>query len=110
EVRVNVPEAAGSANGGPGSGGGYRGGEGPGGGARYFPDDPAVQPFPSQPELVNVLIQGTIYIFNKPNPAVLQAPCDQQPATPPSAMNDRPRQYFTQRRNFLVSECLIASA
>jgi hypothetical protein len=39
-----------------------------------FTEEPAIQPFPTQPEMVNVIIQGTIFIFNKPNPTVLQAP------------------------------------
>lgn len=72
EVRVNVPEAAG---GGGGPGGGFRFEGGPGGGsaaANSFPEETEPQPFPSHPEIVNVIIQGTIYIFNKPNPSILQ--------------------------------------
>jgi hypothetical protein len=75
EVRVNPPEGiGGSASGAPG---GYRGDGGVGGNASVFPDDPAIQPFPTQPEMVNVIIQGTILIFNKPNPAILQTPGEQ---------------------------------
>ena len=85
EVRVNPPAGIGSTNG-AGPGGGFRGGEGgPGGNANVFPDEPAVQPFPTQPEMVNVIIQGTIYIFNKPNPAILQPPGEQPPATTAAA-------------------------
>ena len=85
EVRVNPPEGIGSTMGG-GPGGGYRPGEGgPGGGANVFPDEPPVQPFPTQPEMVNVIIQGTIYIFNKPNPAILQPQGDQPAEAPPAA-------------------------
>jgi hypothetical protein len=36
-----------------------------------------------QPEMVNVIIQGTIYIFNKPNPAILQAPGEQPAGAQP---------------------------
>jgi hypothetical protein len=79
EVRINPPEGiTGTAGGGGGMG---RPGEGGiGGGASMFAEEPAVQPFPIQPEMVNVIIQGTIYIFNKPNLAVLQAPSGEQPA------------------------------
>ena len=85
EVRVNPPEGIGSAMG-AGPGGGYRPGEGgPGGGANVFPDEPPVQPFPMQPDMVNVIIQGTIYIFNKPNPAILQPQGEQPAEAPPAA-------------------------
>lgn len=75
EVRVNPREGI-SAAAGPG-GGSYRMGEGGPGGASVFADEPAIQPFPSQTEMVDVIIQGTIYIFNKPNPAILQPPGEQ---------------------------------
>jgi hypothetical protein len=76
EVRINPPEGIGSTAAGPGSS--YRMGEGgPGGNASPFPDEPPDQPFPVQPEMVNVIIQGTIYIFNKPNPTILQPPGEQ---------------------------------
>lgn len=86
EVRINPPEGIGSVNG-VGPGGGFRlGGEGgPGGGASVFPDEPAVQPFPTQPEMVNVIIQGTILIFNKPNPAILQPSGELPPGAQPPA-------------------------
>jgi hypothetical protein len=85
EVRVNPPEGIASTGGG-GPGGNYRGGDGgPGGNASVFADEPAVQPFPTQPEMVNVIIQGTIYIFNKPNPAILQPTGEQPPATTAAA-------------------------
>jgi len=89
EVRVNPPEGiGGSASGAPGSS--FRGGDsGPGGGS-VFPEDPPIQPFPSQPEMVNVIIQGTIFIFNKPNAAILQTPGEQpadgQPPTKTAAV------------------------
>jgi hypothetical protein len=84
EVRINPPEGIGGA-GSPGGGmpGGRPGEGGPGGGS-IFQEEPAIQPFPTQTELVNVIIQGTIYIFNKPNPAILQTPGEQPAgATPP---------------------------
>jgi hypothetical protein len=85
EVRVNPPEGIASTGGG-GPGGNYRGGDGgPGGNASVFADEPAVQAFPTQPEMVNVIIQGTIYIFNKPNPAILQPSGEQPPATTAAA-------------------------
>src|SRR5436190_12714266 len=84
-VRVKPREGIGSTNG-AGPGGGFRGGEaGPAGNANVFRDEPAVQPFPTQPEMVNVIIQGTIYIFNKPNPAILQPTGEQPPATTAAA-------------------------
>ncbi len=85
EVRVNPPEGIGSAAGGVPGGGGFRGEGGPGGGSSPFSDEPAVQPFPTQPEIVNVTIQGTIYIFNKPNPAILTPPGEQPAGGQPPA-------------------------
>ena len=41
-------------------------------GGSLFPELTGVQNFPSQPHVVNVAIQGTIYIFNKPNMTPLQ--------------------------------------
>jgi hypothetical protein len=83
EVRINPPEGIGGAAGGPGMG---RMGEGgPGGTASVFSEEPAVQPFPTQPEMVNVIIQGTIYIFNKPNQAILQTPGEQPAGEQPLA-------------------------
>ena len=82
EVRINVPEAGSTEGGGPG-GGGFRGfseGGPGGGGARpsITTEETGVMPFPSHPEIVNVIIQGTIYIFNKPNPTILQPQGEQQ--------------------------------
>jgi hypothetical protein len=86
EVRVNPPEGIGSAAGGGGPGSGYRpGSEGGPGGGSVFPDDPPQQAFPTQPEMVNVIIQGTILIFNKPNAAILQPPGGQPPANTAAA-------------------------
>jgi hypothetical protein len=83
EVRVNPPEGIGQSTGGGGPGSGYRaGGEGGPGGGSVFPEDQPQQPFPTQPEIVNVIIQGTILIFNKPNPAILQPPAAATAATP----------------------------
>jgi hypothetical protein len=84
EVRVNVPEASG-ANAGP-MGSTTRGPEGGGGGGasagNLFPEETSALPFPSHPEIVSVIIQGTIYIFNKPNTTLLQG---DQPAPTQSA-------------------------
>jgi hypothetical protein len=38
-----------------------------------FPERSGIQTFSAQPNLVNVVVQGTIYIFNPPDPSVLQA-------------------------------------
>ncbi len=74
EVRMNPPEGIAGA-GGPGGGGpGGRPGDAMGGGGSVFPEEPPYQPFPTDTEMVNVILQGTVYIFNKPNPAVLQTP------------------------------------
>ncbi|HVT29944.1 MAG TPA: hypothetical protein VHE81_18145 [Lacipirellulaceae bacterium] len=79
EVRINTADEGG-AGGGPG-GGSYRGPSPGGAGASSIPDEAAEQPFPTQPELVKVVIQGTIYIFNKPNKTILQTPGAQPVAT-----------------------------
>jgi hypothetical protein len=85
EVRINPPEGINSAGGGgPGGGMGFRPGEGGPGGASVFQEEPAVQPFPSQTEIINVIIQGTIYIFNKPNQAILQTPGEQPAGEQPA--------------------------
>jgi hypothetical protein len=65
-------------------GGGERGFGGGGAGASLFPDRTGIQNFPQEPNVVTAVIQGTIYIYNKPNPALLQAPPDAA-ASPPVA-------------------------
>lgn len=78
EVRVNVPDAM--AAGMPGGGGGYtgRGGMGgPGGNASPFPDRTGLQTFLARPNVATVVVQGTIFIFNKPNLNILGAPAEQ---------------------------------
>jgi len=80
EVRVNTSDLAGAAaSGGGGFRGGFEGGR-PGGGmgggmagASLFPDRTGVQSFPAQPNLVTVAIQGTIFIYNKPNLELLKS-------------------------------------
>lgn len=70
EVHITAADTH-TAGGGPG--GGPRGFEGGGPNATSsFPEESGPQPFPAHPEIVDVIIQGTIYIFNKPNPTVLQ--------------------------------------
>jgi len=91
EVRINASDA-GTSSGGEGfgrgaygggggraayggggyGGGGREGGYGGGGAGSPFPDQTGVQTFPAQPNTVNVIIQGIIYIFNEPNPDVLK--------------------------------------
>jgi hypothetical protein len=78
EVRINPSDFAGASGGGfqsISSGYGRGGGEGAfgGGGASLFPERTGIQTFSAYPNLVNVVVQGTIYIFNPPDPAVLQA-------------------------------------
>jgi hypothetical protein len=63
-----------------GGGGGYggeRGGYGGGAGSE-FPELTGIQSFPAQPNIVDVVIQGIIYIFTEPNPSVLQTSDDSQ--------------------------------
>ena len=97
EVRINTPDIAGLDSGMTGGGvsmmpsygprGGMSGMPGGGGpGANLFPDHTGVQLFPQQPNVVNVAILGTIYIFNKPNPNILQQSGESNPAgaTPPA--------------------------
>jgi hypothetical protein len=86
EVCIDPSDASGleSGVGGGGRFGGY-GERGPGGaggaaGASYFPDRTGIQNFPSQPHVKNVIIQGTIYIFNKPDLSNLQQPAAQSTA------------------------------
>jgi hypothetical protein len=78
EVRINPSDFAGASGGGfqAFGGGGYgrgEGGYGGGGAASLFPERTGIQTFSAQPNLVNVVVQGTIYIFNPPDPSVLQA-------------------------------------
>ena len=83
EVRINPQGGLGGDGGGGGyGGGGYGGGrgyEGMGGaGANLFGDRTSgVQTFRAQPHIVDVVIQGVIYIFNEPNPDVLQTPAEE---------------------------------
>jgi hypothetical protein len=79
EVRVNPGDITGlSASEGPSS----RNSAGPGGGGAFvFPDEPTQQTFSPHPEIANVVIQGVIYIFNKPKMESLQPPGEQQPTT-----------------------------
>jgi hypothetical protein len=66
---------------GPYGGGGGRGLEGGGGGGSQFPELTGVQSFPAQPNIVDVVIQGIIYIFNEPNPDVLKTSDESQLAS-----------------------------
>jgi hypothetical protein len=75
EVRINPPDGGGVGVGGAQSGFGGRGSPGGGmTGAGLFPDRAGIQSFPAQPTLATVVVQGTIYIFNKPNVNLLQSP------------------------------------
>jgi hypothetical protein len=79
EVRINPSDVAGL-NGSPGgSGPGAGRSEGGGGGGFTFPEEPTLQAFQSHPEHVTVVIQGIIYIFNKPNRAILVPPDQANP-------------------------------
>ena len=86
EVRI-IPQEGIGGSGTPGAMG--RPGDSIGGGS-VFTEEPGIQPFPTQTEMVNVIIQGTVYIFNKPNAAALQpggagAPGGEQAPPPTTA-------------------------
>jgi hypothetical protein len=74
EVRINPPDI-----GGEGMGMGRPGGFGGGAGsmANLFPEHTGIQSFSAQPHVKNVVIQGIIYIFNKPNLNILAPPAEQ---------------------------------
>jgi hypothetical protein len=78
EVRINPPDvsAEGGSVGIP-SGFGGRGGMG---GGNLFPDHTGPQTFSAQPHVKNIVVQGIIYIFNKPNMNILAPPAEQQTA------------------------------
>jgi hypothetical protein len=69
EVRINAADAL-DGTGGGGSIPGMRG-YGEGGGGSMTPDLTGLQAFNPRPEVVTVAIQGVIYIFAKPNDALL---------------------------------------
>jgi hypothetical protein len=114
EVRINTPDIEGMATSGGGMGGfrgGFEGGR-PGGGmggGSLFPDRNGLQNFPAQPNVVTVAIQGTIFIYNKPNPALLKSSIEQPAAggdaaaTPPAATGaywrPEPRAYGIESRS-----------
>jgi hypothetical protein len=80
EVRINPADIGGE---GMGPGMGRSGGFGPGGGggmANLFPEHTGIQSFPAQPHVKNIVIQGIIYIFNKPNLNILAPPAEQTAA------------------------------
>ncbi|MCI0332951.1 MAG: hypothetical protein L0228_06980 [Planctomycetes bacterium] len=80
EVRINPlgdigGDGGGMASGMPGMAGGMRGSFsefGGTGGSSLFPTSTELQAFNPQPQIATVVIQGVIYIFKKPDPAVLQ--------------------------------------
>jgi hypothetical protein len=74
EVRINPADGGGigGGRGGSGFGGGLRGGFRGGMGGSLFPDRSSLQTFPQQPHIADVVIQGIIYIFRRPDPSVLQ--------------------------------------
>jgi hypothetical protein len=77
EVRINPDDGGGME--GSGFGGGFRGGMS---GGSLFPERTGLLTFPQQPQMANIVIQGIIYIFNKPDPSVLQS---SEEATDPMA-------------------------
>jgi hypothetical protein len=79
EVRINPPDGGGLEGGGRGFGGGFRGYEGGGMGGSLFPDRGGLLTFPQQPQMVDVVVQGMIYIFHKPDPSVLQTTEEGEP-------------------------------
>jgi hypothetical protein len=77
EVRINPPDGGGVGGMTGGAPASFAGRGGPGGGmtgASLFPDRTGIQSFPAQPTVATVVVQGTIYIFNKPNVNLLQQP------------------------------------
>jgi hypothetical protein len=72
EVRINAPDAI-TGEGGM-SGAGFRSGSGgfDGSGGSLFPVLSGLQEFPKEPQIATVVIQGVIYIFNKPNMELLK--------------------------------------
>jgi hypothetical protein len=76
EVRVNVPDAIGTQRGGSSVRRGFGEGSGLGRGGSLFPELTELQEFPVQPNIVTVVIQGVIYIFNKPDPEILKTTTD----------------------------------
>jgi hypothetical protein len=92
EVRINTSDIAGLVAGGAAAGGMFRGGgergfSGGAAGANLFPDRTGIQLFPQQPNVVTVAVQGIIYIYNKPNPALLQSPAGEAESPPVAAVN-----------------------
>jgi hypothetical protein len=73
EVRIN-PADGGGVGGMTGGPSGFGGPSGSMTGANLFPDHTGIQSFPAQPSVATVVVQGTIYIFNKPNVNQLQQP------------------------------------
>jgi hypothetical protein len=81
EVRINPSDGGSvSASGGPA---GFGGGPGMGGqpGANIFQEHTGILTFSAQPHVKNVVVQGIIYIFNKPNLNILAPPAEQTAAT-----------------------------
>jgi hypothetical protein len=79
EIRINPPDI-GSMEGG-GRSGGFGGGPMGGGNlTNLFPEHNGIQSFPAQPHVKNIVIQGIIYIFNKPNLNILAPPTEQTAA------------------------------
>jgi hypothetical protein len=72
EVRINPADGGGMQ--GRGFGEGYGGGYGGGMGGSQFPDRSGLLTFPQQPHMVDVVIQGVIFILRKPDPNVLKSP------------------------------------
>jgi hypothetical protein len=80
EVRINPPDIGSMEGGGGGRGGGFGGPMGGGSLANLFPEHNGIQSFPAQPHVKNIVIQGIIYIFNKPNLNILAPPAEQTAA------------------------------
>ncbi len=80
EVRINPPDggSVGGSGGPAGFGGSNMGGQP---GANVFQEHTGILTFPAQPHVKNVVIQGIIYIFNKPNLNILAPPAEPTAAT-----------------------------
>jgi hypothetical protein len=87
EVRINPADIGGSGGemGGMSPMRGAMSGGGGVGGEMMMPDLTGLQEFNPQPQIATVVVQGVIYIFNKPNTAILQPDAESTAEAPLAA-------------------------